>query len=823
MSLRSPHYFLHGNLVWRSPDDTWAGYRLEGQSYPGLSLNRKVELKERIEAFAYAIETDFQLIRSAREWSADRYAERALTTLDPRQGHPEAFRAYLEEHRRRLASRRVVWPELFAFVRLGPPAHAAGAQRLAELCRELGSGLGIRDGRAISKKRLAELRRAEERAFDRVFDQLPCERARSGEIAALVRSAYTRGVGEPHVDPHWRAQAIWVDTEEGGAFEPYEHDLMRLHESRVQIAPRALRVDSEAGTSHQALLVCGALPDAAVFPSSDVELLFAPLECGFPVDAVYTAEWIPNRAAQKLAQKRMVDADQQAKEEAFGEHGPTVATTDRSYAARELQARLGASDRPPFLRSAITLALGAASAEELEERVDRLRSEFGRVELHRPLGEQHRLFLGAMPAQPFPVRDYLAHLLPEQLGAMVPTAISHAGSEIGPYLGYALTGSRAPVQLDLAEASRTDRPPTILLTGSLGSGKTIALETLLYQAYLQGSSPIVDIDPKGDHRLERLPGVADRLEAIELGPGERYRGLLDPMRVGTAETRQDLAYGFLVGILPDPVPAEWRTKIRGAIAAAEAAGGGTTGEVLAELRAIDPVGADCAEALEVHLEAGLAKLGFGRPGQALPQVGGTQVVSLRIRNLVTVKPDVRRSELHEDERVSQAVLRLVAAYALRLCAADTHTHSVLALDEAWALLLDAQGQALLDRLSRMGRSMNITPLLASQIVGDAQTLEPLVGTYLAFGVETESEAERSLELLRLDPDDEALRQRLISFRAGRCYLRDVAGRALPMRVDPGEELLAALGTTPTSHGTAPAPPALPDDEPEELAADAAAA
>jgi hypothetical protein len=119
--------------------------------------------------------------------------------------------------------------------------------------------------------------------------------------------------------------------------------------------------------------------------------------------------------------------------------------------------------------------------------------------------------------------------------------------------------------------------------------------------------------------------------------------------------------------------------------------------------------------------------------------------------------------------------------------------------------------------------MNITPLLASQIVGDAEALEPLVGTYLAFGVETESEAARSLELLRLDADDEALRQRLISFRAGRCYLRDVAGRAIPMRVDPGEELLAALGTTPTPHGTAPAPPVLPDDEPEELAADAAAA
>jgi len=820
--MRPPHYFLHGNLLWRSAEDVWAGYRLDGQSYPGLSTNRKVELKERIESFAYRVETDFQLIRSARRWSADDYAERAASTLDPRRGHEVEFRAYLEEHRRRLGSRQVVRPEIYLFVPLGAPSQSGGFQRFAELGRELRRAAGLRDARGVGSKRLEELRRAEERTFDRVFDSLPCERARSGEIAYLIRSGYCRGVGEPHMDPNWRPQALWVESEDGsGGFEPYEHDLHRLHQSRVTIEPRALRVEGEAGTSHQALLVVGALPDEAIFPSAEVELLFAPLECGFPVDAAFNAEWLANRSAQKLAQKRMVDADQQASEESFSEHGPTVATNDRTYAARELQARLGASDRPPFLRAAITLAVGAPTADELEERVERLRAEFGRIELHRPLGEQHRLFLGAMPAQTFPARDYLAHLLPEQFGAMVPTAVSHAGSEIGPYLGYALSGSRAPIQLDLAEAARSDRPPTVLLTGSLGSGKTIALETLIYQAFLQGSTPIVDIDPKGDHRLERLPGVAGRMEVIELGPDERYRGLLDPMRIGSEETRAELTNGFLVAILPEPVPAEWRTKIRRAIAQAEAAGARSTGAVVAALRSSEIGAVECAEALDVHLEAGLAKLAYGGPGQELPEVGNAQVVSLRIRNLVSVRPDLRRSELQEDERLSQAVLRLLAAYALRLCAADPNVHSVLALDEAWALLMDSQGQAMVERLSRIGRSMSITPVLASQIVGDAEALEALVGTYLAFGVETEAEAERALELLRLDPDDEGLRQRLIGFRQGRCYFRDVEGRAIPMRVDPGEELLACLGTTP-QHQLTPSPSPSQDvvDEDSEEAGEA---
>jgi hypothetical protein len=404
--------------------------------------------------------------------------------------------------------------------------------------------------------------------------------------------------------------------------------------------------------------------------------------------------------------------------------------------------------------------------------------------------------MAAMPAQPFPVRDYLAHLLPEQFGAMVPTAISHAGSEIGPYLGFALTGSRAPIQFDSGEASRQSRPPTVLLTGSLGSGKTMALETLLYQAFLQGSSPIVDIDPKGDHRLEALPGVAEHMETIELGPSDDYRGLLDPMRIGSEETREDLTYSFLTTVLPDPLPPEWQTEIRGAVAIAAKAGARTVGEVIDELRRSGAGGADAARALEVHLKSGLARLGFGQPGRELADAGNRQIVSLRIRNLTRPLPGTTRTELDEDERISQAIVRLLAAYALRLCVSDETTHSVLALDEAWALLTDSQGRALMDRLARMGRSMNITPILASQIVGDAAELEPLVGSYFAFGVETEAEAERALALLRLDTDDEVLRQRLIGFRAGRCYFRDVDGRVIPMRIDPEPEILAALDTTP---------------------------
>jgi hypothetical protein len=99
-------------------------------------------------------------------------------------------------------------------------------------------------------------------------------------------------------------------------------------------------------------------------------------------------------------------------------------------------------------------------------------------------------------------------------------------------------------------------------------------------------------------------------------------------------------------------------------------------------------------------------------------------------------------------------------------------------------------------MSRMGRSLNAAPVFASQAIDDASELEPLVGTYVAFGVESEAEARKALELLRLDPDDRQAIGRMLQFRRGLAYFRDFEGRCVPLQIDPGEELLRALDTTP---------------------------
>lgn len=581
-------------------------------------------------------------------------------------------------------------------------------------------------------------------------------------------------------------------------YRPLSADIVRWANHPITSDGRTLRIDTKHRRSHQAHLALGALPTSVQFPGASAELLFAPLErVGFGVDAAVCLRHLPNDRAAALVRRKVVDADNIYGEEAQGAHGASTDGSRRPHAARALEDYLSSDARPPLLHASISLAVGAPSAELLEERVAQLRTAYAPTALHRPLGDQRRLFVEHFPGQGTQIGDYADYLLVEQLGAMVPTATTHVGSDSGAYIGHTLTGSGQPVLHDPGEASRVSRPPATLLAGTLGSGKTVALQLLLHQAFLQGAR-VVDIDPKGDHRLDELPGMAGHVERIELTAGPEHRGLLDPLRIAPPGTAEDLAVSFLVDVLPQPVAPEWRAEIRRAVKTVTAGPAPHHCQaVIDELRRGEDPAPRVATVLEVYADTGLAQLGFATGTAAPDPAGAKQVTSLRIRNLPRPLPGTPRAELSEEERIGQAVLRLLAAYAMHLMGSDRSRHKALGFDEAWFLLSDAAGRRLIEHLNRWGRSENATPLLVTHLISDAEELDNLIGTRLVFGMESEKEAAAALQLLRLDPDDEHQRQRLTAFRRGACLMRDLHGRVAAVQIDPGDpDLLAALDTTP---------------------------
>lgn len=91
-----------------------------------------------------------------------------------------------------------------------------------------------------------------------------------------------------------------------------------------------------------------------------------------------------------------------------------------------------------------------------------------------------------------------------------------------------------------------------------------------------------------------------------------------------------------------------------------------------------------------------------------------------------------------------------------------------------------------------------TQLVTDTLLGERESLENLLGATFVFGMRSDMEARRALELLGLDPEDRSLRQMLLELDAGRCLFRDHRGRVEAIQIDVPRKLLRALSTRPPS-------------------------
>jgi hypothetical protein len=742
----------------------------------------------------------------SRVWDADR--ELAEQVRDYRGPHQPAHARHLDEQRRSLTEERADLPAVYLAASLETPQ-----QDVATFVTDLGersllgavrTALRAGESRSLAASELERLRVRADEMHARLAGYLDARPARTVEVQWLVRRAFTRALGEPDVDGLHEPQALVFERNGAAVLAPLEAEVMRWTDCVVEPRGRLLRVDSELGVSWQAHLVAGALPERAVFPDSRLELMSAPVESlPFGIDLALSARYLANDRAIRLVRRRVQDADEIARAEAGGDQGISDRGFDRTQDARDLLGYLQSASHPPLFRATLTVAVAAPDGAELERRVAIVRRAFGDVRLHRPLGDQLRLFVAGLPGQRNTVAGYDDVLTPEQIAALMPLAAHTVGSDRGFLLGRSLSGCRRPVRLNLREGSDENRNAAILSIGALGTGKTTLDQKLAYEAFLLGAR-VIDCDPKGDHRLHELPEVAPHVETIALGGDRALRGMLDPLRIAPEHLRHDATVSFLRDLLPARAEATWEAAITAAVdAVCRRSASPTCLEVVRALAAGDATDQQVAKTLAVHAGAGLTQLGFADPDVRLPDVGMRQVTYVPIRDLPAPSPDTPRAEYSPLERVGEQIVRLIAMFAMSLMSAERARLKVFAFDEGWRLLGDPVGRMLLASLQRMGRSELAVPIISTQLVADTlldgrATLENLIGATFVFGLRSEREAERALELLGLDPGDRALRDRLLQFDAGRCLMRDHRGRVEAVQIEIlAPRLLRALSTTPS--------------------------
>jgi len=809
--MRAPIAFTYGNCVFaQGLTDAWAAFAVETSSYQWLADDAKQTRFAALLGALEAIEADVQILRVGSRADVTPYAPGLLGAAGGAGRHERARARYVAEHACRLRELAGAGVALFMFVSLRDPERdvATYVSRLAEQglgdwWRSLRGLFALRDRRMLRASELERVRVRADRAHARLSDFLSVREARGAELQWLVRRIYCRGLAEPQVDALHEPRALVFERNGEAVLAPLEGDVLRWMDSSVEHRGRCLRIDSESGTSWQAQLVLGALPERSQFPGARAELMFAPAESlPFAIDLSLNARYLPNDLALRIARKRIQDADQIVRAESDGEQGISDLGYARTQEARDLLAYLQASSRPPLLRATLAVAVAAAREQELEERVEMCRRAFGEIRLHRPLGDQLELFLQHLPGQRTRVAGYDDTLTPEQVAAMMPTATHEAGSRDGFYLGWTLSGSRRPIRFNLREGSDSDRNTTILSVGALGSGKTTLDQKLKYEGFLLGAR-IVDCDPKGDHRFHLLEDVAPHTECVTLRPDPALRGMLDPFRVAPAHLRQDAAVSFLRDLLPARAEPTWETAVVGAVDRVVTRSRMPTSlEVVRALRAGDAVEQQVAKTLEVYARSGLTQLGFADPQVSLPAVGHRQVTYLPIRDLPGPEPGMPRGEYSQSERIGEQIVRLIAMFAMQLMRTERARLKLFSFDEGWRLLGDPAGRALLASLQRMGRSELAVPIISTQLVndtlmGDRESLDNLIGATFVFGMRSEAEAARALGLLGLDRDDRRMRRALLELDAGRCLFRDHLGRIEAIQVDVVvPSLLRALSTTP---------------------------
>lgn len=819
--MNTPVRDIHGNILIGHDDSRAAVYRVQTVSYPHRSVEDQEEWWSRLATYAFIVGADFTVHRVTRTISS--YTAQARELLDDRFSTAELYEQVLAGHEKHLEGRPRFREEVYIVVALagaGARGLKSGVRRDFDRARQRLERLAnVEKARAIPAKEIETLVAAEQDACQTLQSCLQATPATTRELQWLYGRGPYLGLCEPPLDEFWEPNAIIVkDTKGDVTYVPNRHTSEQLIDAWPKEHEGRALCTTEQGTSYQLLLTVGAMPRTTRL-GVNAEIFFRPFEdLDFPVDVVTHVQWEGNKHAVSRVARKVLDADNERREEEDSAFGSLSWAADKKgERARALREYMEGEDEPPLLRVASSVRVWAgapalpneatpadrveaelAAINEVDRRMKAVRTKFGTIKLKRPVAVQKHLWHDHLPRPSGGiVRAHQDFMTVMQFAALMPIATHDAGPARGVHVGRIITGGQRSLLNDMRQAANEHQPPSWLITGVQGSGKTVFAEVLAALDLILGGL-IIDIDsPKGDHGLHRIPTIQNRMRRFSLA--DAPRGTFDPLIVAPPELRLDLSGSVYSGILPANSPSNWATEIRRATQTVlndpnRVACGDYVVEVLKKSKS--PVAQEAGDALEVWGQSGLASLAFSD--------GNTEGLDLEAQGTSIVPVGLSLPEpggpLGEHERASVAIIKLLTAWAMSSIAADRSMHKTVILDEAWYFLGTADGRAWLAQLNRLARYWNTSLLLLSQLVGekDLGDIDDLIGQRVAFGVKTENQARAALAMMGMP----ITRRRVTEFRRmrkGLGFICDLDGDVAKFQSEVVfTDWLEALDTSPSA-------------------------
>lgn len=445
----------------------------------------------------------------------------------------------------------------------------------------------------------------------------------------------------------------------------------------------------------------------------------------------------------------------------------------------------------------------ASNPDELRKKVLRtIEAYAGTVQLHRIAGIQDLLWRELLPGDQVRVHEFGHDQPMVTLAGSWFIGGSSFGDDGGPYVGWNLGSSTAPVRLHVASRLQEDRgqPTTWTMTGISGGGKTTAAMMLTLTVLAEGGWAAFD-DNKGD-----CPGICDVAEQVLGVSVQRVHvtdpsssGMLDPLRfalnadqarsltldavIGVLSVRERDQYEALIELVVDRVldlPREqWSTQelIRqlceapddgiGSFPAADARDMGNRLLIRARSAELRPVMGPLAP-------------------NAQPIKTGRGLVYLSLAGFPLPRKDGDPAMWSVSERSAMVTFRTVMAHLLAESGRVRERKKLVVLTELHLLTKLVEGRAFVEWIARTGRALQTSLLLDSQSATDIAALDGVMEQAVAsFAFQAEGDTEQKAQaaiLGRPDPGPR-LRTMLANLQRGQCVGRDRRGRLTVMQWD----------------------------------------
>ena len=779
----------HKNIIFNNIGEAFAIYRLRTYPYAYFSQDHQSSVNHRFEEILHGTRGRGQILSLCEEIRLDEssYAANANISVNSEEAkrHVQSARNVLTWGARR--RRR--------YLILQIPLKQEGdiKSMLLEAREAVLSAVTTTPSWIVSPARTQAAVDAEEILFGRLHQD--CLRANYSDIDFIIRRAVK----------HRGIFSLSAPVKESGIFTPGRLAAF-IEGGYISEKINHLVVRCGDETTYQSYVIFSDIPMEV--PEINNEWL-ASLDTEIdPVDAVlhFTVER-PHTALGKVKSKKRYLRGQI--EESISGTGDVSGIEEHGlYKGKSLETKL--AQGMPLVSMSVVFAMAAADLKKLQTSSLRLMERFSSsgYQAVRPLGSQSKCFYSFFPGAKMNLTPIQCD--PGYVSSSGPLVSLELGDDTGMFIGW--SGSFPVFWMPGQAAQKLNRTNAILVSGTLGSGKSVLGKTLCYLSRISGGYVLV-LDPKNNeysvfkklfpemHQYDLSPQGSMHINPFVLSPDiRRAKSIaLDYLTLALNvndenEARRTVCAQTVERVFSLPI------EKRNMFSALD-----EVKKIIAqnEYPHLKEEALQCMLLLESLKDSALGRLIFGEA--SADKISPFTVINLSELPLPQQKSSFVR--MTESERHGQSLIYLAAAMvreaAFRL---PQHVLKTLLFDEAWMLTNLPEGVRLLEEVVRLGRTYNIVPIMVTQNTTDVEMSNVIrnnLGYAACFRATDMQEIKANIGFLGADPaegeENGTLRQVFPNLNTGWCVFRDAMGRIGQLCVAPKPDyLLDIFDTRPLS-------------------------